>query len=68
MVRQIEVYFSVARITEDETKFFTVVSALDGEILDCIQDTVLNPSDAVKYSTLKVKLIDAFSKSKESQI
>ncbi|GFQ85364.1 uncharacterized protein TNCT_452191 [Trichonephila clavata] len=45
---QLEAQFALARITADDTKFNHVISAIDFDILNCVCNIILKPSDADK--------------------
>jgi hypothetical protein len=55
--RTIEASFSIAKITQDETKYSYVISNLDQTYLSSVRDLVMNPPNAGKYEALKQKLI-----------
>lgn len=65
---QIEAQFSNSRITNDRTKYNTVVAALEGSILSQISDIILNPPANLMYDTLKVKLLERFEESEQSRL
>lgn len=65
---QLEAQFVIANITQDETKFFYVISAVDGEILKCAQSLILKPPADNKYATIKQLLIDNYSESESSKV
>lgn len=49
---QLDHWFSVNRITSDNTRFSTVVAALDANLLQQIYETVRNPPAAEKYDAI----------------
>lgn len=65
---QIEAQFANSRITNDHTKYNTVVAALEGSILSQISDIILNPPETLRYDTLKVKLLERFEESEQSRL
>lgn len=64
----IEAQFVVSGITQDETKFYCVISALTSDILSYVSDIVLTPPATDKYQTLKSRLITEFSDSEQRRI
>lgn len=64
----IEAQFVVSGITQDETKFYCVISALTSDILSYVSDIVLTPPVADKYAILKSRLISEFSDSEQRRI
>lgn len=65
---QVEANFEIAKITEDITKYHTVLAAIDSESLSAISDLILNPPTTNKYDSLKERLIKEFSDSQTQQI
>ncbi|KFM69797.1 hypothetical protein X975_25859, partial [Stegodyphus mimosarum] len=65
---QIEAQFSIARNSEDSTKFNHVVAAIESDILNSVHDLILKPPDCDKYSKLKQRLIEIYSESESSKI
>lgn len=64
----IEAQFIVSGITQDATKYYSVISGLTSEILNYVSDIVLTPPETEKYETLKARLIDEFSDSEQRRI
>lgn len=64
----IEAQFIVAGITSDETKFYSVVSALNSDILNYVSDIVLNPPTHDRYVALKNRLVSEFSDSEQKRL
>lgn len=60
---QVESQFSNAGITTDESKFNTVVGAIESKILSHVREAVLNPPVGTKYTNLKEKLLKEFADS-----
>ena len=58
-----EAQFSTKTITQDQTKFDYVVSALDIKSAEEVQGFLINPPETEKYTNLKKNLINAFGKS-----
>ena len=50
-------------VTQDQTKFDYIVSALDNTTAAEVKSVLLNPPDQNKYETLKTALLGAFGKS-----
>lgn len=65
---QIEAQFANSRITNDHTKYNTVVASLEGSILSQISDVILNPPNVNLYDTLKSKLLERFEESEQSRL
>lgn len=53
------------RITSDNTRFSTVVAALDGNLLQQIYETVRNPPATGKYQAVKSAVIRNFTESEQ---
>ena len=60
---RVEAQFGTKAITQDQTKYDYVVSALDINTADEVQSVLLNPPAVNKYDTLKGALIKTFGKS-----
>ncbi|GFQ90527.1 uncharacterized protein TNCT_377351 [Trichonephila clavata] len=60
--------FDVANITQDQTKFNIVLSALDEHILDFIEDILSNPPTENKYIALKSALLSRLTDSEEAKL
>lgn len=65
---QIEAQFSIADITQDNTKFNHVVAAIESDILNSVHDLILKPPDRDRYVKLKERLIEIYSESETSKI
>lgn len=65
---QAEAQFSNARIRDDNTKYYTIVAALDAEALKIVSDIVIGPPDDEKYQTLKSTLINRLQDSEEKRL
>ena len=57
---QVEAQFNIRKITNDATKFYYIVSALDQATSNRVLDVLSSPPDANKYETLKKRLLDSF--------
>lgn len=64
----IEAQFILAGITQDKTKYYAVVSALNSEVLSYVSDIVKNPPTEDLYKTLKDRLIAEFSDSEQKRV
>lgn len=65
---QIEGQFSMARITDDLTKFHYVLSHLDRQYSVEVEDVITSPPATGKYEKLKSELIKRLSVSKEKKV
>ncbi|XP_023235378.1 uncharacterized protein LOC111634772 [Centruroides sculpturatus] len=64
----IEAQFAISGITKDSTKYYSVVSALNSDVLNYVSDIVLNPPAENRYNTLKARLLADFSDSEQRRI
>ncbi|GFO24399.1 Gag Pol protein [Plakobranchus ocellatus] len=60
---RVEAQFGTKNITQDQTHYDYVVSALDVRTAEEVQNVLVNPPDADRYATLKDALIKTFGKS-----
>ena len=60
---RVEAQFGTKNISTEQTKYDYIVSALDVKTAEEVQDVLVNPPDANKYSVLKRALLKAFGKS-----
>ena len=60
---RVEAQFGTKNITQDQTRYDYVVSALDFKTAEEVQDVLVSPPEVEKYTTLKKALIKAFGKS-----
>ncbi|KAJ3656305.1 hypothetical protein Zmor_015391 [Zophobas morio] len=65
---QIEAQFHTYGVKSDISKYYMVVSTLDGTILRTVSDIPANPPAEHKYETIKNKIIAEFTDSQERQI
>ncbi|KAJ8729839.1 hypothetical protein PYW07_016877 [Mythimna separata] len=65
---QIEGQFAISNITADTTKFYYVVSHLDPRYAAEVEDVIVNPPAADRYSRLKTELIKRLSESSEKKV
>ncbi|GFT92998.1 hypothetical protein NPIL_478421 [Nephila pilipes] len=64
----IEARFHTAKITVEETKYFTVIGALEKRVLNPVSDTVTSQTENTLYQILKAALISRLTDSDEVQI
>ena len=64
---QAEAQFHIRKITDDTTKYYHVVAALDQETSGRVLDTLSAPPDDNKYTDLKQRLLTTFGLSKREQ-
>ena len=57
---QAEAQFNLRGITEDATKYYYVVAALDQETASRLIDLISRPPDTEKYTKLKDRLVNTF--------
>lgn len=65
---QVEGQFIISRITSDETKFYHVISQLDHQYAQEVEDVITNPPAAGKYEKLKSELVNRLSASREKKV
>ncbi|XP_031337258.1 uncharacterized protein LOC116166447 [Photinus pyralis] len=65
---QVDAQLHTYKIRSDITRFFTVVAALDCNVLQQVSDVVANLPSTDKYETIKKKLIAAYSDSQDHQL
>ncbi|XP_059225797.1 uncharacterized protein LOC131997933 [Stomoxys calcitrans] len=63
--KQMESQFLMAGVTQDATKFHTVVASIESNILEKAAEIIVNPPSENMYDTLKNKLISSFTDSQE---
>ncbi|GFO26870.1 hypothetical protein PoB_005337500 [Plakobranchus ocellatus] len=61
--QKVEAQFDTKNITQEQTRYGYVVSALDIRTAEEVQEVLVNPPGADRYATLKNALIKAFGKS-----
>ena len=64
---RVEAMFRTSKITQDETKFDYIVSALDPTVAKEVFHIAKSPPVADKYETIKAALIKAFDKSRDQK-
>lgn len=65
---QIESQFATAGVTTELSKYHTVETAIDGEILSQVSDVILNVPAENQYSTLKKRMLEEFSVSEQKHL
>ena len=65
---QVEANFATSQITNDLTKYNTVIASIDADSLVLVSDLILNPPTENQYETLKQRLISEFSNSQSQQL
>ncbi|XP_062557793.1 uncharacterized protein LOC134222649 [Armigeres subalbatus] len=65
---QAEAQFHLARITQDETKFWHIVARIDQSVICHISDLVNSPPMINKYQAVKDRLIARFALSPQARI
>ncbi|XP_048487134.1 uncharacterized protein LOC125490830 [Plutella xylostella] len=63
-----EAQFNLSKITSDETKFYHILSNLEPQYADLVEELVLNPPATDKYEKLKTELIRTLSQSKAKKL
>ncbi|XP_058987782.1 uncharacterized protein LOC131806915 [Musca domestica] len=66
--KQMESQFIMAGITQDSTKFHTIVASIESSILEKVSNIIVDPPAENMYDTLKEKLISSFSDSEEKRL
>lgn len=65
---QLEAQFHTSGISQDETKYYTLVGNLDANILTEVRDVVRKPPKAEMYNTLKAQLLLAYQESEQRRL
>lgn len=60
---QVEAAFQLSGITNDDTKYASLVSSIDSESLNYVSDLIYSPPQQDKYDTLKRRLLTEFADS-----
>lgn len=66
--KQLEAQFSNSGITEDLTRFNTIVGVIESDVLDFVSDIVLAPPATHRYQTIKERLIKQFTESDSKKL
>lgn len=65
---QVEANFRVSNVTQEQTKFDTLVAALDSQTLSHATDLVYDPPKVTPYKKLKDRLISEFEVSRSGKV
>lgn len=65
---QVEAQFAISGITQDETKYNTVIANVDSSILGEVSDLLIAPPNEQKYDAIKTRLIRSFADSEERKL
>lgn len=60
--------FKIVGITADETRYYTIVAAVDVEVLDQVSDILAKPPPTDKYEAIKNRLIERYADSEQQKI
>lgn len=60
---QVEAQFATANVVTDDSKFNTVVGAIESQVLNKVRNAVLNPPTGRKYDNLKEAMLKEFAES-----
>ena len=66
--QQLDSQFHNAGITNDVTKYHTLVGAVESDVLACVSDIILQPPTQDLYATLRRRLEDHYSESEEKRL
>lgn len=66
--QQVEAQFQLGGIVMDNTKFYTLLTAVDTKILAQVNNAVLNPPETDKYPNLKKAMLEQFAISDQKKI
>ncbi|XP_036342602.1 uncharacterized protein LOC118751885 [Rhagoletis pomonella] len=64
----VESQFVAAGISSDQSKYHTVVAAIESGVLAQIRDLILHPPSSDMYQTLKKRILEQFSDSEQKRI
>lgn len=65
---QVEAQFAIAGISNDLTRYNTVVGAMDSSVLMHVSDILLGPAQNRSYKALKERLIQQFADSEQQRL
>lgn len=65
---QMEAQFATNGITQDLTKFYHAVQALDAAVLSQVSDIITNSPENGKYEALKAKILREFQDSEKKRL
>lgn len=63
---QMEAQFATSGITQDLTKFYHAVQALDATVLSEVSELITNPPAYGKYDALKTRILTEFQTAKKN--
>lgn len=63
-----EAQFVISGITSDETKYYTVVAAVESDVLAQVSDIIMNPPTTLKYDSIKERIIERFADSEQKKL
>lgn len=66
--RQLEAWFTLQHITDDQIRFETVVASLTPTLFDQAVDVIQNPPETDAYKKLKITLINCFADSEYTRV
>lgn len=66
--KQMESQFIMAGVSQDSTKFHTVVASIESNILEKVHEIIINPPAENMYETLKDKPVSCFTDSEEKRL
>lgn len=64
----LEGQFQSAGVTTDDSKYHTIVAALDADVLCNVSDLIGNPPQKDMYETIKTRIINEYTESDEHRI
>jgi hypothetical protein len=65
---QLEGHFALSNITQDETKFYYVISQLDNKEAAEVEDVITNPLPTGRYDRIEAELIRRLSLSENQRV
>jgi len=65
---QMEAQFATNGITQDITKYYHALQALDASVLAEVSELVINPPESGKYEALKARILSEFQESEEKRL
>lgn len=65
---QVESSFQISGITSNITKFYSIISALDCDVLQYVVDLIKGPPTEESYDSLKVRIIGHFAETETARL
>lgn len=65
---QVESQFITSGITQDSTKYHTIVASIETDVLAQVSDIITSPPATEMYDTLKNRLVEIFTDSEERRL